>query len=59
MNHFPSTNIHFDSTRELILGRYYPITSEEAELLSRKGLGKDLINFISDRGYTFLYPIMI
>lgn len=47
------------STRGLVLGRYYPITSEEAEILVRKGLGKDLINFVSDRGYTFLYLIMI
>lgn len=47
------------STRGLVLGRYYPITYEEAETLIRKGLGKDLINFVSDRGYTFLYLIMI
>ncbi len=47
------------STRGLVLGRYYPITSEEAETLIRKGFGKDLINFVSDHGYTFLYPIMI
>ena len=47
------------STRGLVLGRYYPITSEEAETLIRKGLGKDLINFVSDRGYTLLYLIMI
>lgn len=47
------------STRGLVLGRYYPITSEEAEILIRKGFGKDLINFVSDRGYTFLYLNMI
>lgn len=47
------------STRGLVLGRYYLITSEEAEILIRKGLGKDLINFVSDHGYTFLYLNMI
>ena len=48
----------FDSTRELVLGRYYPVTSEEADILIRKGLGRDLINFVSDRGYSFLYPVV-
>ena len=46
-------------TKDLVLVRYYPITSEEAETLIRKGFGKDLINFVSDRGYTFLYLNMI
>ena len=49
---------HFDSTREAIFGRYYPLTSDEASTLIRKGLDKDLINFVSDSGYSFLYPIM-
>ena len=46
------------STRGLVLGRYYPITSEESETLIRKGLGRNLISFVNDRGYTYLYPIM-
>lgn len=48
----------FDSTRDLVLGRYYPVTSEEAHTLIRKGFGRDLISFVNDRGYTYLYPIM-
>ena len=53
------SNIHFDPTRELILGKYYPITPNEVDTFIRKGLGKDLINFVSDRGYTFMYPVAI
>lgn len=47
-----------DPTRELILGRYYTVTSDEANTLIRKGLGRDLIDFVSDEGYSFLYPVM-
>ena len=48
-----------DHTRELVLGRYYPLTSDEAAILIKAGHGNDLINFVSDRGYTFLCPVMI
>ena len=58
MINLSSTSIHAYSTRDLVLGRYYPVTSEEARILIRKGLGRDLISFVNDRGYTYLYPIM-
>lgn len=58
MINLSSMNTHTYSTRDLVLGRYYPVTSEEAHTLIRKGLGRDLINFVSDRGYSFLYPVM-
>ena len=58
MINLSSTSIHTYSTRDLVLGRYYPVTSEEAHILIRKGLGRDLISFVNDRGYTYLYPIM-
>ena len=58
MHNFSACHFTCDSTRDLVLGRYYPVTSEEAETLIRKGLGRDLINFVSDSGYTHLYPIM-
>lgn len=37
-----------DDTRSVVLGRYYPITSDEVHILIRKGLDKNLINFVSD-----------
>ena len=47
-----------DDTRSVVLGRYYSITSDEVHILIRKGLDKNLINFVSDNGYSYLYPIM-
>lgn len=47
-----------DDTRSVVLGRYYPITSDEVHILIRKGLDKNLINFVNDNGYSYLYPII-
>lgn len=47
-----------DDTRSVVLVRYYPITSDEVHILIRKGLDKNLINFVNDNGYSYLYPIM-
>lgn len=58
MHNFSAYHFTCDSTRDLVLGRYYPVTSDEAAILIRKGLGRDLINFVSDGGYSFLYPVM-
>lgn len=58
MINLSSMSTYTYSTRDLVLGRYYPVTSDEAAILIRKGLGRDLISFVNDRGYTYLYPIM-
>lgn len=58
MINLSSMSTYTYSTRDLVLGRYYPVTSEEAHTLIRKGFGRDLISFVNDRGYTYLYPIM-
>ena len=58
MHNFSAYHFTCDSTRDLVLCRYYPVTSEEAHTLIRKGLGRNLISFVNDRGYTYLYPIM-
>lgn len=47
------------SARELVLGRYYPLTSDEANTLIRAGRGSDLINFVSDGPYSYLREVMI
>ena len=47
-----------DDIRSVVLGRYYPITCDEVHILIRKGLDKNLINFVNDNGYSYLYPIM-
>ena len=59
MNHSSIQNfISFSATRSLILGGYYPLTSDEGTILINRGLGYNLINFVSDNGYSYLYPIM-
>ena len=58
MHNFSTCHFTCDSTRDLVLGRYYPVTSEEARTLIGKGFGRNLISFVNDRGYTYLYPIM-
>ncbi len=50
--------ISFSATRNLILGGYYPLTSDEGNILINRGLGYNLINFVNDNGYSYLYPIM-
>lgn len=47
------------SARELVLGRYYPLTSDEGAYLISRGYGKDLINFVSDGPYSYLREVMI
>ena len=47
------------SARELVLGRYYPLTSDEAHTLIKAGRGKDLINFVSDGPYKYLREVVI
>jgi hypothetical protein len=46
MHNFSAYHFTYDSTRDLVLGRYYPVTSDEAALLIRKGLGRNLISFV-------------
>ena len=50
--------IPISAARRLILGGYYPITNDEGSILINRGLGYNLINFVSDNGYSYLYPIM-
>ena len=50
--------IPISSARSLILGGYYPLTNDEISILINRGLGYNLINFVSDNGYSYLYPIM-
>ena len=57
MTKFPNTTINFDSTREVIFGRYYPITSDEANTLI--GSKNDLISFMNDGPYKYLLDIAI
>ena len=52
------TNIDY-TTRPIVLGKYYPITNDEAVTLAKRGQDKDLIDFVSDGPYAFLQPIMI
>lgn len=47
------------SDRELILGKYYPLTFDEGTLLIEAGQGRDLINFVSDGPYKYLWDISI
>ncbi len=56
--HKLSEIISIGTTRMLILGGYYPLTSDEGTILINRGLGCNLINFVSDNGYSYLYPIM-
>lgn len=59
MNHSSIQNfISFSTTREIVLGGYYPLTNDEGSILINRGLGYNLINFVSDNGYSYLYPIM-
>ena len=46
-------------TRELVLGKYYPLTSDEASTLIRSGKGNDLINFVNDGSYSYLRKVVI
>lgn len=46
-------------TRDLVLGRYYPLTLDEAHTLIKSGHGKDLINFVSDGPYKYLREVVI
>ncbi len=46
-------------TRELVLGKYYPLTSDEASTLIRSGQGNDLINFVNDGPYSYLRKVVI
>ena len=50
--------IPISASRRLILGGYYPLTNDEGSILINRGLGYNLINFLSDNGYSYLYPIM-
>ena len=56
--HKLSEIIPISETRSLILGGYYPLTNDESSILINRGLGYNLINFVSDNGYSYLYPIM-
>lgn len=59
MNHSSIQNfISFSATMEIVLGGYYPLTNDEGSILINRGLGYNLINFVSDNGYSYLYPIM-
>lgn len=46
-------------TRELVLGKYYPLTSDEASTLIRSGQGNDMINFVNDGPYSHLRKVVI
>lgn len=48
-----------DDTRELVLDKYYPLTSDEASTLIRSGKGNDLINFVNDGPYSYLRKVVI
>ena len=56
--HKLSEIIPIGTARRIILGGYYPLTSDEVHILINRGLGCNLINFVSDNGYSYLYPIM-
>lgn len=56
--HKLSEIIPIRASRRLILGGYYPLTNDAGSILINRGLGYNLINFVNDNGYSYLYPIM-